>query len=967
MLERLRVQPEVAAFETLIRERVSQLSSVEDERFARQSRVERDADTGELIVLAEFVDGTRLSDLLDATADASIVPGVDVALGYLLDGLPAVALLHTAVGVTHGLIDVSRTVLTPDGQIVFLDPAFGAAVERMGLSRQRLWTRFGIASPQGDGSVHLDASADIAQLALGAVALVLGRNLRPDEYPEALPTLLMEVIEVAQIRGSSTFATGLQRFLQRALPIPGRRPHSNADEALADVRSLVRRDIGVDVCRQAVVDFAAQMDSDFTSVAPAQAVPEPAVVNARSAAAQGPHVPELDDFLESFDHDAAAAAETAHEAEREPESEHDIAAHDDDESETELSLENIETDAAVSNVRDSEEIYDLPPLDEAMAVASLLPPAPLPPPPVYREPAVRSAPTTFTPAPVVAAVETAPAASAPVVFEPVAAGPVAAEPFVPDPVVVRPAVVPEATVARIVEPVIEAPPERAAAIEPAITTPTAEVPAPQPLIAAPVPQAQAEVSGENETDADKDTASSRRRKRQQQKSARARKDKLRSSNTVTKPAPPPPPPAPEPVRPATPSGWLVSPQRAAQFEPPVPAHRPVPVLPPPTPLPPQPIRPAPTAIPAVPSFAPTSVGHLPQPVYPSSASSSSSYGTKSSPAPALPGPLTAAPPPSPAGGQLKLRVEPPSGFTPKRAPHVEPPPVHPNAERFGTLGLGRPELPEDNEPRSFPWKLAAIAVVVAIAAILIGRSYLPGRTAVSGEPGAQTDPGAAASAATPAPPPAANPENDSAIPAGKGRVVIITQPAGVKVLVDRKAAGETPLQLDLPPGRRVLTFQTSGGDVIQSVRIVAGKTETLDLPVFSGWIAVLAPVILDVASDGKSIGNTDQSRMMLPPGKHLLTFTNKDLGYTGTQEVLVEPGEVKSVSVEPKGQVNLNALPWAEVWLDGTKLGDTPLAGTAVPIGLHEFVFKNPQFGERKVSATIKATGNPPVTVDFSK
>ena len=430
MLERLRVQPEVAAFETLIRERVSQLSSVDDERFARQSRVERDSDTGELVVLAEFVDGTRLSDLLDATADAAIVPGVDVALGYLLDGLPALALLHTAVGVTHGLIDVSRTVLTPDGQIVFLDPAFGSAVERMGLSRQRLWTRFGIASPQGDGSVHLDASADIAQLALGAVALVLGRNLRRDEYPEALPTLLMEVIEVAQIRGSSTFATGLQRFLQRALPIPGRRPHTNADEALADVRSLVRRDIGVDVCRQAVVDFAAQMDSDFTSVAPAPAVQETAAVHARTAAAQSPQVPELDDFLDSFDHDAPAAAETTPEAEQELESDHDIAAHDDDESETELSLDHIETDAPVSAVRDSEEIYDLPPLDEAMAVASLLTRAPLPPPPVYREPAAPAAPATFTPARVVAApVETAAPASAPVVFEPVAAEPIAAEPF----------------------------------------------------------------------------------------------------------------------------------------------------------------------------------------------------------------------------------------------------------------------------------------------------------------------------------------------------------------------------------------------------------------------------------------------------------------------------------------------------------------------------------------------------------
>ena len=223
-------------------------------------RVERDPATGELTVLSEFITGSRLSDLLEATADASIVPGVDVALGYLLDGLPALTLLHTIAGITHGLIDASRTVLTPDGQVVFLDPVFGSSVERLNLSRQRLWTRFGVASPAGDGSVHLDAAADIAQVSLGAVALVLGRNLRPDEYPDALPSLLMEVIEVAQIRGSAAFATGLQRFLQRSLPIPGRRPYATRTKPSGDVRQLVRRDIGVDVCRQAVIDFAAQMD-----------------------------------------------------------------------------------------------------------------------------------------------------------------------------------------------------------------------------------------------------------------------------------------------------------------------------------------------------------------------------------------------------------------------------------------------------------------------------------------------------------------------------------------------------------------------------------------------------------------------------------------------------------------------------------------------------------------------------------
>ena len=78
MLERAHVQPELAAFESLIRDRVARLATFEDERFARPDRVERDAATGELTVLAEFITGSRLSDLLEATADASIVPGVAV-------------------------------------------------------------------------------------------------------------------------------------------------------------------------------------------------------------------------------------------------------------------------------------------------------------------------------------------------------------------------------------------------------------------------------------------------------------------------------------------------------------------------------------------------------------------------------------------------------------------------------------------------------------------------------------------------------------------------------------------------------------------------------------------------------------------------------------------------------------------------------------------------------------------------
>ena len=45
---------------------------------------------------------------------------------------------------------------------------------------------------------------------------------------------------------------------------------------------------------------------------------------------------------------------------------------DDDANETELSLDNLDSDSPAPPARDVEEIYDLPPLDEVMAKATML-------------------------------------------------------------------------------------------------------------------------------------------------------------------------------------------------------------------------------------------------------------------------------------------------------------------------------------------------------------------------------------------------------------------------------------------------------------------------------------------------------------------------------------------------------------------------------------------------------------------
>src|SRR4030095_9377035 len=126
-----------------LRERLDRLATLEDERLARPRSLERDS-TG-LGVVSEFVPGRRLSDLLETSADLGNVPGMDAALGFLLDVLPALCGLHNGIGFAHGTIAPSRTVLTPAGQIVLLDTIYGDALTHLRYSRSKLWLGVGIA------------------------------------------------------------------------------------------------------------------------------------------------------------------------------------------------------------------------------------------------------------------------------------------------------------------------------------------------------------------------------------------------------------------------------------------------------------------------------------------------------------------------------------------------------------------------------------------------------------------------------------------------------------------------------------------------------------------------------------------------------------------------------------------------------------------------------------------------------
>jgi hypothetical protein len=104
------------------------------------------------------------------------------------------------------------------------------------------------------------------------------------------------------------------------------------------------------------------------------------------------------------------------------------------------------------------------------------------------------------------------------------------------------------------------------------------------------------------------------------------------------------------------------------------------------------------------------------------------------------------------------------------------------------------------------------------------------------------------------------------------------------------------------------------------------------------------------------LGSSADGPVVTTPGEHQLDLVNNVLRYRTRQSVTIKTGEIVSLRVSPPdGRLNINASPWAQVWVDGRAMGDTPLANLSVPIGEHDVMFRHPQLGERHVTVLVRA------------
>ena len=175
------------------------------------------------------------------------------------------------------------------------------------------------------------------------------------------------------------------------------------------------------------------------------------------------------------------------------------------------------------------------------------------------------------------------------------------------------------------------------------------------------------------------------------------------------------------------------------------------------------------------------------------------------------------------------------------------------------------------------------------------------------------------------------------------------------MLVDGKARGITPLTLaDLPAGNHEVVIESNAGTIRRTVTVAANETAEIDESIFSGWVAVFAPFEVSVSENGRVLRPDERNQILLPPGVHQIRLTNKRLSYDSVQRVEVKPGETIALQLTPDpSTLTVTATEAAEVWLDGAKVGDTPVNAFPVPLGSHDLVVKRASGGERRFPITV--------------
>lgn len=193
--------------------------------------------------------------------------------------------------------------------------------------------------------------------------------------------------------------------------------------------------------------------------------------------------------------------------------------------------------------------------------------------------------------------------------------------------------------------------------------------------------------------------------------------------------------------------------------------------------------------------------------------------------------------------------------------------------------------------------------------------------------------------------------------AAKGYLKLNITPADAHVFINGVPKGQASGigVLSLPAGKQstVRVVKAGLGEKTVPVTLSAGQTKTLPITLSAAeaFVSFSADMPCAVHFDGTFIGNSPIASFTTTAGNHTAVLTTTTPALSKTVPVSVKAGKTKKVHVQFLSSLMVSADPWADVYLDGKKIGLTPLTKNGITPGNHSIRLVNPKL-EKDIQET---------------
>ncbi len=236
-IELLRLRKEFNSLALPLTDRILRLIDFDRPGATRALRVDQDENSPRLILVSERAPGFRLSELLERGAERGVIPDLGAALYIMRRLLATATAMQRATDVPHLAIAPERIQITPRGSVVIVEAALAGAIEAFGQRMPRA-VQQAVRLPRLD-AVTDGPQADIARITIAGMAMIVGRPLDPSEEIDPLSPVVQEVVEVAAVRAGDLFAAAFTPWLDRAISLDPLLGFSDFADAAADLEEIV--------------------------------------------------------------------------------------------------------------------------------------------------------------------------------------------------------------------------------------------------------------------------------------------------------------------------------------------------------------------------------------------------------------------------------------------------------------------------------------------------------------------------------------------------------------------------------------------------------------------------------------------------------------------------------------------------------------------------------------------------------